>query len=164
MSCCQPGTSFPCCACTESALESSEAGLVACSDLLTCLPGLCRLTESEATLQHQLAWAQQQIAGAAAPGLFDVTVQDDSPKAAYVGLQEAVAPLSPAVRHKLQGLPADLLDYADLIASSSVEQPILKPVLVAGERCLFAYKAAQAHWLPLPQNMHHELTLVMPSY
>lgn len=97
---------------------------------------LYRLTESEGTLQRRLAWAQQQVSSAAAPGLFDVTVQDSTPEAAYGALQRAVAALSPAVRTKLQGLPADVLDYADLIASSSVEQPVLKPVLVAGEGCL----------------------------
>lgn len=94
----------------------------------------CRLTEPESTVQKRLAWAQQQVSSAIAPGLFDVTVQTESPEAAYKGLQRAVATLSPAVRHRLQGLPADVLDYADLIASSSVEQPILKPVLIAGER------------------------------
>ena len=94
---------------------------------------LCRLTESECTLEKRLAWASQQVAAAAAPGLFDATVEDSSPEAAYQALQHAVAPLSPAVRNKLQGLPADVLDYADLIASSSVAQPILKPVLLAGK-------------------------------
>lgn len=102
-------------------------------------PCSCRLTESEATLQRRLVWAQQQVSSAAALGLFDVTVQNDSPQAAYGGLQQAVATLSPAVRHKLQGLPADVLDYADLIAGTSVEQPILKPVLIAGEKpCMLA--------------------------
>lgn len=94
----------------------------------------CRLSEPESTLQKRLAWAQQQVFSATAPGLFDVAVQTESPEASYEGLQRAVATLSPAVRHRLQGLPADVLDYADLIASSSVEQPIFKPVLIAGER------------------------------
>lgn len=105
------------------------------------LPCACRLTESEATLQKRLVWAQQQVSSAATPGLFDVSVQNDSSQAAYGGLQQAVATLSPAVRHKLQGLPADVLDYADLIAGTSVEQPILKPVLIAGERGLLAWQS-----------------------
>ena len=92
-----------------------------------------RLTESEATLQKRLAWAKQQSSTAATPGLFSCTIQDTSPDAAYDGLKHAVAALSPFVRNKLQGLPADVLDYADLIASSSVEQAILKPVVIAGE-------------------------------
>lgn len=92
----------------------------------------CRLTESESTVQKRLAWAQQQASAAAAPGLFNFSIQDKSCEAAYDSLQQAVATLSPAVRTKLLGLPADVLDYADLIASSSVEEPVLKPVLLAG--------------------------------
>lgn len=84
------------------------------------------------------------MASAAAPGLFNVTVQNDAPETAYSGLQQAVATLSPAVRHKLQGLPADVLDYADLIPGTSVEQPILKPVLIAGERSLLAWPSHSA--------------------
>ena len=92
-----------------------------------------RLTESEATVQKRVAWAEQQSSVAAMPGLFSFTIQDASPDAAYDGLKHAVAALSPFVRNKLQGLPADVLDYADLIASSSVEQALLKPVVIAGE-------------------------------
>ena len=103
-------------------------------------------------MQKRLVWAQQQVSNAAAPGLFDVTVQSDSPQAAYRGLQQAVATLSPAVRHKLQGLPADVLDYADLIAGTSVEQPVLKPVLIAGERGLLACQPVQSHRLLLSQH------------
>ena len=84
------------------------------------------------------------MSSATAPGIFDATVQTESPEAAYEGLQRGVATLSPAVRHRLQGLPADVLDYADLIASSSVEQPILKPVLIAGERFLFLVQHSRA--------------------
>ncbi|KAL0028975.1 hypothetical protein WJX77_009213 [Trebouxia sp. C0004] len=91
-----------------------------------------RLTESEATVQKRLAWAEQQSSAALMPGLFSCTIQDASPDAAYDGLKRAVAALSPFVRNKLQGLPADVLDYADLIASSSVEQAIFKPVVIAG--------------------------------
>ena len=92
-----------------------------------------RLTESEATVQKRLAWAEQQSSAAAKPGLFSCTIHDTSPDAAYDALKHAVAALSPFVRNKLQGLPADVLDYADLIASGSVEQAILKPVVIAGE-------------------------------
>ena len=92
-----------------------------------------RLTETEATVQKRLAWAEQQSSAAAMPGLFSCTIQDTSPDDAYDALKHAVAALSPFVRNKLQGLPADVLDYADLIASSSVEQAILKPVVIAGE-------------------------------
>ena len=102
----------------------------------------CRLTESESTVQKRLAWAQQQASDAAAPGLFDFSIQNSSSEAAYDCLQQAMATLSPAVRNKLLGLPADVLDYADLIASSSVEEPVLKPVLLAGERWLNAVAQA----------------------
>ena len=110
------------------------------------------MTESETTLQKRLIWAQQQVSSAAAPGLFDVTVQNSSPQAAYGGLQQALATLSPAVRHKLQGLPADVLDYADLIPGTSVEPPILKPVLIAGERGLLACQSDRRHGLLLAQH------------
>ena len=96
----------------------------------------CRLTEKEEVFQTRLAWAEGQVSTAAAPGLFNCTIQDSSPEAAYDGLKHALAALSPLVRNKLKGLPAEVLDYADLIASSSVEPPILKPVLVAGELLL----------------------------
>ena len=92
-----------------------------------------RLIESEDTVQKRLAWAEQQVSTAASPGLFSCTIQDSSPDAAYDGLKHAVATLSPFVRNKLQGLPADVLDYADLIASNSVEQALLKPVLISGQ-------------------------------
>ena len=78
-------------------------------------------------------WAEQQVTAAKGPGLCSCTIQDSSPDAAYDGLKHAVAALSPFVRNKLQGLPADVLDYADLIASNSVEQAVLKPVIIAGE-------------------------------
>ena len=74
------------------------------------------------------------MSAAASSGLFSCTIQDSSPDAAYDGLKHAVATLSPFVRNKLQGLPADVLDYADLIASNSVEQALLKPVLIAGQK------------------------------
>lgn len=104
------------------------------------------------------------MSSAAAPGLFDVTVQNDSPEMAYSGLQHAVATLSPAVRHKLQGLPADVLDYADLIPGTSVEQPILKPVLIAGERgaCLPAHVTLdRAHHEPNMQTSRACACLVL---
>lgn len=37
------------------------------------------------------------------------------------------------VRHRLKGVQAEVLDYADLIVSSSVESAVLKPVVLAGE-------------------------------
>lgn len=37
------------------------------------------------------------------------------------------------VRHRLKGVQAEVLDYADLIVSSSVESAVLKPVILAGE-------------------------------
>ena len=37
------------------------------------------------------------------------------------------------VRHRLKGVQAEVLDYADLIVSSSVESAVLKPVILAGK-------------------------------
>ncbi len=108
---------------------------------------LDRLTESEATVQKRLAWAEQQSSAAAMPGLFSCTIQDASPDAAYDALKHAVAALSPFVRNKLQGLPADVLDYADLIASSSVEQAILKPVVIAGEIHIASVLSCMPYWI-----------------
>ena len=103
-----------------------------CSFLTSIAKILCRLTESDETFQKRLAWAEQQVSAAAAPGLINCTIQDSSPEEAYTGLKHAVAALSPLVRNKLYGLPAEVLDYADLIVSNSVEQAMLKAVLIAG--------------------------------
>ena len=96
----------------------------------------CRLTQSEETFHRRLVWAEQQVSAASAPGLVNCTIQDSSPEDAYTGLKHAVAALSPLVRNKVYGLPAEVLDYADLIASNSVEQAHLKAVLIAGNVCL----------------------------
>lgn len=59
---------------------------------------LCRLKESESTFQKRLGWAQGQTSSAAAPGLFDFTLQDTSRDEVYIALKEALATLSPEVR------------------------------------------------------------------
>lgn len=159
--------SCPPCTSSEIHRNSSQAGSGAGLHLPASSSDSCRLTESEATLQKRLIWSQQQVSSAAAPGLFDVTVQNDSPESAYDGLQQAVATLSPAVRHKLQGLPADVLDYADLIPGTSVEQPILKPVLIAGERgaCLPAHVTLdRAHHEPLLQHANIKSVCMFGAY
>lgn len=56
----------------------------------------------------------------------------DDRKATYWRIKEAIATLSPIVRNRLHGIPAYILDYADLIISNQVEQPFLKPVLLTG--------------------------------
>lgn len=43
------------------------------------------------------------------------------------------------VRHRMKGVQADVLDYADLIASSSVESAVFKTVVLAGELKLFEH-------------------------
>ena len=60
-----------------------------------------RLRESESTFQKHLAWAQGQITLAAAPGLFDFSLQDTSNDEAYTALKEALATLSPEVRNSM---------------------------------------------------------------
>ncbi|KAA6419035.1 MAG: guanylate kinase, partial [Trebouxia sp. A1-2] len=122
------------------------------------------LTESEATVQKRLAWAVQQSAAAAMPSLFSCTIQDASPDAAYDGLKHAVAALSPFVRNKLQGLPADVLDYADLIASSSVEQAILKPVVIAGPSVKRQEQLIQKLVEEFPQIFQAAVRHATPAY
>ena len=84
-------------------------------------------------MQKRLQWAQQQLAAAAKPGLFNSTIQQSSPEAVLVAIKEAISVLSPLIRNRLRGLPAYVLDYADLIPSNTVERADLKPVLLAGE-------------------------------
>ena len=93
----------------------------------------CRLREAESTVQKRLQWAQQQMAAAATPGLFNSIIQQSSSAAVLVAIKEAVSVLSPLIRNRLRGLPAYVLDYADLIPSNTVERADLKPVLLAGE-------------------------------
>ena len=50
----------------------------------------------------------------------------------FWNIKEAIATLSPIVRNRLHGIPAYILDYADLIISNHVEKPFLKPVLLTG--------------------------------
>ena len=93
----------------------------------------CRLREAESTVQKRLQWARQQVAAAAKPGLFNGTIQQSSLEAVLVAIKEAISVLSPLIRNRLRGLPAYVLDYADLIPSNTVERADLKPVLLAGE-------------------------------
>lgn len=62
---------------------------------------LCRLRESESTLQKRLTWARAQTSAAAAPGLFDFSLQDTSRDEAYTALKGALAMLSPEVRRDI---------------------------------------------------------------
>ncbi|KAF8071222.1 GLTP1 [Scenedesmus sp. PABB004] len=91
-----------------------------------------RRAEPPSTLAQRLAWARAQVAKAAAPGLFDALVPNTTLDEAYAGVKEAISALSPVIRNRLRGLPAYVLDYADLIPPNSVEQPFLKPVVLAG--------------------------------
>ena len=47
-------------------------------------------------------------------------------------VKEAISTLSPIIRNRLRGLPAYVLDYADLIPPNLVEKPFLKPVIISG--------------------------------
>lgn len=91
-----------------------------------------RLREPEATIQRRLTWAEQQMAKAQQPGLFDHIVENGKTEQVYMDVKEAISTLSPIIRNRLRGLPAYVLDYSDLIPPNSVEKPFLKPVLVAG--------------------------------
>ena len=84
-------------------------------------------------MQKRLQWAQQQVAAAAKPGLFNCTIHQSSSEAVLAATKEAISVLSPLIRNRLRGLPAYVLDYADLIPSNTVERADLKPVLLAGE-------------------------------
>ena len=56
----------------------------------------------------------------------------DDKKQVYWDIKEAISTLSPIVRNRLHGIPAYILDYADLIIANQVEKPCLKPVLLCG--------------------------------
>jgi hypothetical protein len=72
-------------------------------------------------------------AASGAPATIDCIVDntDDAP-AVYDAVKEAISTLSPIIRNRLHGLPAYVLDYADLIAPNLVEKPFLKPVVITG--------------------------------
>ncbi|KAK3280983.1 adenylate kinase [Cymbomonas tetramitiformis] len=52
--------------------------------------------------------------------------------ALYLKLKTTISLLSPVIRNRLRGLPAYVLDYADVIPSNSVERMNAKPVVVCG--------------------------------
>lgn len=45
---------------------------------------------------------------------------------------EAALTVCPAVRNRRQGIPAHVLEYADMIPANAVERAALKPLLLAG--------------------------------
>lgn len=112
-----------------------------------------RLKEAETTIAKRLAWARAELdkaaggksvhsgvpaggAGSASGGagaVIDYVIDngDDGDKV-YLDVKEAISTLSPIIRNRLHGLPAYVLDYADLIAPNLVEKPFLKPVVITG--------------------------------
>jgi hypothetical protein len=72
-----------------------------------------------------------QMDSAAASGC-SLVVNTLEQRLVYWHIKEAIATLSPIVRNRLHGIPAYILDYADLIVSNQVEKPFLKPVLLTG--------------------------------
>lgn len=91
-----------------------------------------RLRESESTIAKRLAWAEKETERSASKDVIDFVVNNNTLDEAYLGVKEAIATLHPIVRNRLFGLPGYMLDYADLISPNSMEQPFLKPVLLAG--------------------------------
>ncbi|GLC37755.1 Adenylate kinase [Pleodorina starrii] len=95
-----------------------------------------RLKEAESTIAKRLAWAAAEMERAApgGAGAIDAVVDndDDWSGAVYGDVKEAISSLSPIIRNRLHGLPAYVLDYADLIAPNLVEKPFLKPVVITG--------------------------------
>ncbi|GFR43730.1 hypothetical protein Agub_g4841 [Astrephomene gubernaculifera] len=93
-----------------------------------------RLKEAETTISKRLAWAANEVERVrAAAGVIDCVVDNvDDGEAVYVDVKEAISTLSPIIRNRLHGLPAYVLDYADLIAPNLVEKPFLKPVIITG--------------------------------
>lgn len=89
-----------------------------------------RLRESESTFQKRLAWAQGQIALAAAPGLFDFSLQDTSSDEAYTALKEALATLSPEVRSSMHEAAA-----LSIIAALAIVS-VYASFSVSGRSCL----------------------------
>ncbi len=93
-----------------------------------------RLKEAESTIRKRLEWASAEVQRATGlPGVIDHVVDNGEDKdAVYHGVKEAISTLSPIIRNRLYGLPAYVLDYADLIAPNLVEKPFLKPVVISG--------------------------------
>ena len=91
-----------------------------------------RLTEDESTINLRLEDAKQGIAKATDDGdVFDILIDRDYDNL-YSQTKSVISQLSPVIRNRLKGLPAYVLDYADVIPSNSVERPVAKPVLLAG--------------------------------
>ncbi|EFJ40819.1 adenylate kinase [Volvox carteri f. nagariensis] len=93
-----------------------------------------RLKEAESTIAKRLAWAASEIERSQpGGGVIDNVVENvDDSEAVYLDVKEAISTLSPIIRNRLHGLPAYVLDYADLIAPNLVEKPFLKPVVITG--------------------------------
>eukprot|EP00775_Hariotina_reticulata_P013032 gene13032-13161_t len=91
-----------------------------------------RPAEAPSTMTKRISWAKLQMAKSTSAGLFDVVIPNTSLPEVYAALKEAISTLSPIIRNRLRGLPAYVLDYADLIPPNSVEKPFLKPVVLSG--------------------------------
>ncbi|PNH05620.1 Adenylate kinase, chloroplastic [Tetrabaena socialis] len=93
-----------------------------------------RLKESESTIRKRLAWAAAEVERSrSVAGVIDHVVDNSGDTdAVFLGIKEAISTLSPIIRNRLHGLPAYVLDYADLIAPNLVEKPFLKPVIITG--------------------------------
>ncbi|GIL93290.1 hypothetical protein Vretimale_15687 [Volvox reticuliferus] len=93
-----------------------------------------RLKEAESTIAKRLTWAASEIERSRPGGSIIDNVVDnvDDADEVYLGVKEAISTLSPIIRNRLHGLPAYVLDYADLIAPNLVEKPFLKPVVITG--------------------------------
>lgn len=49
---------------------------------------------------------------------------------------EAALVVCPAVRNRRQGIPAHVLEYADMVPANAVERAALKPLLLAGAQTI----------------------------
>ncbi|GFH10920.1 uncharacterized protein HaLaN_06325, partial [Haematococcus lacustris] len=104
-----------------------------------------RSKEAASTIKSRLAWAAQQVAKSAKPGLFDHVVENTEFEPVYRDVKEAISTLSPIIRNRLRGLPAYVLDYSDLIPPNLVETPFLKPIIIAGPNT--GKTTQQLYWL-----------------
>ena len=83
-------------------------------------------------LRPALKTTRMQVTAADSMAGCQIVENVDDRKAVYWDVKEAIATLSPIVRNRLHGIPAYILDYADLIVSNQVERPFLKAVLLLG--------------------------------
>ena len=95
-------------------------------------------TATTATHQQHCVWrCTQSVCGSELPRQTTAVFSHIKiARCVRQGVETAVATVCPAVRNRRQGMPACVLEYADLIPANAGERAALKPLLLAGAQHL----------------------------